>query len=100
MAANEAGLDRSSSVDGSVVERGNAGEVTGDAPLVDGRDCLAPVGSVVLREVEGCDAEDGTLVGETNGAAVAATVLVGLSVVVTTLKADLRGELGFEDDWF
>jgi len=84
------------------VERGNVGGDSVDDVLLSGaRGCLTAVGSVVRREEAGAGAcieggRDET--GLVTGAAATGVALNGLSVAVTKLKADLRGELGFEED--
>lgn len=87
---------------GSVVDRGNVGgEAAGGLPLSGARVRLILVGSVVRREVMvGAGAFAGGGMEETGltGDATRGVELKGLSAAATKLKADLRGELGFDED--
>jgi hypothetical protein len=102
VAATDVGRERGSGTEGSVVERVNSGgEVIGGVPVCEGRTCRVPVGSVVRRNDGGCDsvAEGVVASGDDSGDGTTAAELVGLAVVVGTLKADLRGEFGLDDEW-
>ena len=89
-------LKSDSIADGSVVERGVLGDSAGGVPLLAGRGCLAPVRSVVRRELGGVGKAGNAEVG---GGEVRGGIEVlpdGLSDI-GRLKAALLGELGLED---